>query len=100
LDFSGDGYRCSKSSIGTSLRDGVKLEWLDGRLANVDQWMPTVGDGGQVAFADLNFLKNLFGYRSFDELNFVIPDCYAIGDAAVLMDVLFPKTQTYVQPVC
>ncbi len=44
-----------------------------------------------VCFPDLTFLQLLFGYRSFDELDYAFADCFAEDEARPLVRALFPK---------
>ena len=80
-------------------RDGLRLSFEDGRI-RVQPWK-TVGEkGANAVFPGLTFLQLLFGYRSFQELDEAMADCYASGDEArVLLDALFPKAPSDVRPV-
>ena len=68
-------------------------------------WRATAGDVGQkgfgdAAFPDLTFLKLLFGYRSRAELADMYPDFIVWHDHhRALLDVLFPKRATYINPI-
>lgn len=85
----------------TFFRDGLKLVFKDGSLVEVERWKPEpLGQPGDAAFPDLVFLQLLFGYRSFEELNYAFADCYPENDDATgLLNVLFPKQTTNVWPV-
>ena len=52
--------------------------------------------GGAAAFPDLTFLQLLFGYRSFEELQYAFADC---DEAQALLTALFPKQASGVWPV-
>ena len=81
-------------------RDGLRLLFDHGRLAQVDHWMPAPADGGQAAFPGLTFLQLLFGYRNLEELRYAFADCWADGDQArLLLETLFPKQASWVWPV-
>jgi hypothetical protein len=46
------------------------------------------------------FLQLLFGYRSLEELEYAFADCYSeTPEAAVLLNVLFPKQASNVWPL-
>jgi hypothetical protein len=46
------------------------------------------------------FLQLLFGYRSFEELEYAFADCYADNnEATALLNILFPKQASNVWPV-
>ena len=84
-------------------RNGLRLVFDGGRLAEVEPWQPTPegeGDPGDAGFGDLTFLQLLFGYRSMDELDYAFADCWA-SDAKgrPLFDALFPKCHSNIWPV-
>ncbi|MBN1460432.1 MAG: GNAT family N-acetyltransferase [Armatimonadetes bacterium] len=70
-------------------RDGVRLVFARGKLKKVEAWKPAEGESASFPF--LTFLQLLFGRRSYEELNAAYADCEARGEAAVLLDILFPK---------
>ena len=85
----------------TFFRDGLRLVFKDGKLVQVERWKPEpLGQSGDAAFPDLVFLQLLFGYRSFEELEYAFADCYSDNEeATVLLNVLFPKQASNVWPV-
>lgn len=71
-------------------RDGLRLRFERGRLAEVEPWQP--GGGQSAAFPGLTFLQVLFGRRSAEELGLAYRDCLAADDEArLLLRGLFPK---------
>ena len=52
---------------------------------------PDYGDDPPAGCPPLVFLQLLFGYRSLAELRAIFPDVYAEPEAALLIDILFPK---------
>ena len=81
-------------------RSGLELEFASGRLAGVQAYDPASNQDGDAAFPDLTFLQLLFGYRSFDELQLSFADSWDKNEEArVLINVLFPKQPSKVQPV-
>jgi hypothetical protein len=80
-------------------RDGLRLSFEEGRI-RAQPWK-TIGEkGANAAFPGLTFLQLLFGYRTFEELDDALPDCFATSDEArVLLDALFPKVPSDVWPV-
>jgi hypothetical protein len=73
-------------------RQGLRLEFEQGRLAVVEPWQPQPRDEGQAAFPNLTFLQLLFGYRALDELRHAYADCWTNGDEArTLLTALFPR---------
>lgn len=78
-------------------RTGIRLQFKEGRLANLSSWRPTPGDGGDAAFPNLVFLQLLFGYRTPDELRYAFPDCWASSDEAQsLLEILFPRQESQI----
>jgi hypothetical protein len=81
-------------------RDGLRLVFERGRLAEAEAWMPTPEDGGTAAFPGLTFLQLLFGYRSLRELRYAFADCWVRGDETrALLEALFPKQASHVWPL-
>jgi hypothetical protein len=73
-------------------RDGVRLVFASGALADVSPWKPTRDAEGDARFPGLTFLQLLFGYRTLDELEYAFPDVRIASDATrALLVVLFPK---------
>jgi hypothetical protein len=59
----------------------------------VEDYTPMpVGHSGDAAFPGLTFLQLLFGYRTFEELDYAFPDCwYETDEVFGLLNALFPK---------
>jgi hypothetical protein len=85
----------------TFFRDGLKLVFEEGRLVDVNRWKPEpLGQPGDAAFPDLVFLQLLFGYRSFEELNYAFADCFPEKEeTTTLLNILFPKQTSNVWAV-
>jgi hypothetical protein len=85
----------------TFYRRGLKLIWVSGRLVGVENWRPAPqGHSGEAAFPELTFLQMLFGYRSFEELEYAFPDCWWENDQILgLINALFPKQFSDVWPI-
>jgi hypothetical protein len=78
-------------------RDGVRLGFRHGRLAQVERWPRPERHLATASFPDLTFLQLLCGHRSFEELRSFFPDCAARTDEArVLLAALFPKQPSLV----
>lgn len=77
----------------TFYRDGLRLKFEKGRLAEVAPYKPfPVGDDGNAGFPGLTFLQLVFGYRSLDELKHAFADCWTDrSDIIPLLGILFPK---------
>lgn len=79
---------------------GLRLAFEDGRLKEIESWMPTFAQPGDAGFPDLTFLQLLFGYRSLEELEYAFADCRTNTDeGSALLSVLFPKGPSYVWPL-
>ena len=81
-------------------RDGLRILIEKGSITNIEKWKPTPEDEGAVAFPSLTFLQVLFGYRSYDELQYTFADCWCDSEEVrVLINILFPKKLSDVLPV-
>ncbi len=73
-------------------RGGLRLAFDHGRLAAVEPWRPPdYGDHAHAGCPAGVFQQLLFGYRSLAELRAIYPDVWAGEEAALLIDILFPK---------
>lgn len=76
------------------------LGWENGRLTSIAPYQPKDFHDGHAFFPDQTFLQLLFGHRSLEELRRNFVDCSTRnGDAAVLLDVLFPRRPSWVSPL-
>ena len=73
----------------------MTLEFERGRLMEIGAFTPQHLHDGDAAFPGLTFLQLLFGFRSLSELRHAFPDCYAGGETALLLDILFPRRHSY-----
>ncbi len=74
-------------------RRGVRLVFERGKLARVEDWLPSTEERGDVCFPDLTFLQLLMGFRSFGQIRDAFPDCSARDErSATLADTLFPRS--------
>jgi hypothetical protein len=81
-------------------RTGLRIIIERGEITSIETWKPTDGEEGDTAFPDLTFLQMLFGYRSFEELEYAFADCWCDSEEVrVLLNVLFPKKLSNVYPV-
>jgi ribosomal protein S18 acetylase RimI-like enzyme len=68
-----------------------------GTIKEVGSYTPKNVEDGDVHFPDTTFLSLLFGRNSWEELNTVHADCYPrTAEAAVLINILFPKKPSWV----
>jgi GNAT superfamily N-acetyltransferase len=81
-------------------RHNMYLAFEQGRLAKIEGYEPTNVQDADALFPELTFLQLLFGYRSLQELDYAFADCYALSEeAAVLLDVLFPRRPSDLSPL-
>ena len=81
-------------------RDGLRLVFDLGRLAEVEDWEPGDAWDSAPGFPGLTFLQLLFGYRSLADLEYAFADCRVDGEEAhVLLDALFPRRPSHVRPI-
>ncbi|MBN2550046.1 MAG: GNAT family N-acetyltransferase [Anaerolineales bacterium] len=85
----------------TFYQSGLLLGFEDGMLVKAEPWKPTpVGHSGDAGFPGLTFLQLLFGYRSYEELNYAFADCWWDHELALgLLSALFPKHSSDIWPV-
>jgi len=73
-------------------RGGLRLQFEQGKLAAAEPWQqPDYGDDPPAGCPPLVFLQLLLGHRSLADLRAIFPDVYAEPEAALLIDILFPK---------
>ncbi len=81
-------------------RTGLRMRIEHGKIIAIESWKPTPKEEGEVAFPDLTFLQLLFGYRSFEELEYTFADCWCDAeDVRPLLHILFPKKLSAVYPI-
>ena len=81
--------------------DGLRLQFVEGKLVVAEPWQaPLYGNDASAGFPPFVFLQLLFGYRSLDELSAFLFDAWASPEAAVLLNAMFPKQTSIVQPLC
>ncbi|RME49592.1 MAG: GNAT family N-acetyltransferase [Caldilineae bacterium] len=85
----------------TFYRRDWRLVFEGGALAAIEPWQapPTNEEWTGAGFPPHTFLQLLFGYRSLDELRHAHADCWASDEPALLLDILFPKQPSWVQPM-
>jgi GNAT superfamily N-acetyltransferase len=80
-------------------RGGLRLAFDSGKLAVVENWQRPLWGEGKIGIPPLVFLQLLFGYRSLHELRSLYPDVWAEGDAASVLDALFPQRRSSLIPL-
>jgi hypothetical protein len=82
-------------------RDGFQLQFEQGTLAAVEQWRAQAKDDSDAALQcpPLTFLQLLMSYRSVGELSDFFPDVAAVGENRLLVDTLFPRLHSTIEPM-
>ncbi len=81
-------------------RGGLYLRFAQGKLDQVEPWRPPIyGDEATAGSPALTLLQLLLGYRSLDELRAIYPDVWASDKARLLLEALFPKQHSMVEPL-
>lgn len=80
-------------------RGGLRLAFDGGKLTATEDWRPPLWVEAKAGFPPLVFLQLLCGYRSLNDLRSIYPDVWAEGDAAPLLDALFPKRPSSLYPL-
>ena len=80
-------------------RTTLRLVFEKGKLTNVVEERMTGETEWFPAFPPRTLLQVIFGYHSRLEIAAAHSDCWAFGDAAVLLDALFPKRPSHVIPL-
>ena len=75
---------------------GLWLVFEQGKIVTVETWKPADAEEGHAAFPPLVFLRLLFGQCSLADLRSFYPDCWAKDEAAALLNVLFPQSNSCV----
>lgn len=81
--------------------NGFQMRFEDGRLAGVDPWRAPIKDEPDSALQcpALTFLQLLMSYRSLAELTEIFPDVESRREHRLLIDTLFPKRHSLVEPM-
>lgn len=81
-------------------KGGLRIVFEQGRIAFIEPWQaPIYGDEAGAGFPPLVFLQLLFGRRSLEELDAWHDDVWADDEPAMLLNILFPKQQSWVLPL-
>ncbi len=77
----------------TFYRNGIAMEWQDGKLIHVTPRTPApYGDLPHAGYPYNAFCQQVCGWRSLAELRAWYPDIWATATTAVFLDILFPKS--------
>ncbi len=81
-------------------RSGLKLDFKQGHIEDIEPLGPDALDDAIAGFPGLTFLQLVFGFPSMEELKHAHPDCYSKNDENQhLLNALFPKKCSDVWPI-
>lgn len=95
LEGSGAHLYTGELRIGFYGMKGIRFAFEGGRITDISNI--TGKDGYHAEFPWHLFLNVVFGHRTVEELNHILPDAYAGGRASVLLGILFPKQKSWVR---
>jgi GNAT superfamily N-acetyltransferase len=98
LSGSGAHRYTGRLRVGFATLSGVEITFEDGRLLSVERMQGK--DGYDAEFPNHSFWNVVFGHRTIDELEYVLPDVWATPKATVLLGALFPKHPSFVNGMC
>lgn len=80
--------------IGSFDFSGIRFAFEDGRISNIEA---ITGDDYDAQFPWHLLWNVIFGYRTVDEIHAIVPEAGGNPKAAVLLDILFPKGQSWLR---
>jgi predicted N-acetyltransferase YhbS len=84
----------------TFYQSGLKLTFANGQLAEIADFLPPSFREAGASFPELTFYYLLLGSRTFEELEYVFPDCFVRKQSDLaLLNVLFPKIPSSIWPL-
>ena len=87
----------SQKVIVNLYREAFELHFEGGKLLAVNN----IGfnDGGEIRIPPMQFTQLVLGYRSHEELRQNYPDVAVWGQVRLLVDVLFPKMDSFIYSI-
>jgi hypothetical protein len=82
-------------------RQGLHLRFEQGKLSEIAPWQAPVYEDSDTVLGcpPLTFLQLLLGYRTVDELRAIFPDVWVKDGQHLLIDTLFPRQHSIVEPL-
>ena len=82
-------------------RGGLRIVIDRGRVAEIDPWQAPIPEDDSTAMGcpPLTFVQLVLGWRSIEELTAIFPDVWHSSDKRLLIDTLFPKLLSRVEPL-
>lgn len=95
LEGSGAHRYSGELKIGFYDRTGLALTFERGHITDITPL--TVNDGYDITFPWHLFWNVVFCHHSYNDIHAILPDVWANPKAAVLLDALFPKKQSWLR---
>jgi hypothetical protein len=95
LENSGANRYSGDFKIGFYDLTGINITFEGGRITSIENI--TGKDGYDISFPYHMLWNVVFGHHTYDELRSVLPEVWASGKAAVLLDALFPKKKSWLK---
>lgn len=73
-------------------RDGIRLTFEKGRIAEINPYAPVDWQDGDAFFPDLTFLRLLFQADSLEQLRAAYTDCLVNTEGRALLEAMFPRS--------
>ncbi len=82
-------------------RQGLHLRFEQGRLRGVEPWQAPIPEDDTTVMGcpPLTFPQLVLGYRSLDELRAILPDVWVKEEQRLLINTLFSKQPSIVEPL-
>lgn len=98
------GANCYTGDLKINFSDltGLHIRFENGRIAEARDLVfnsPKEENETDARFAYNAFLNVLFGHRSFEEIELVMPETFVPRKAAVLLSTLFPRKRSRLMPI-
>lgn len=80
-------------------RETILLRFAAGKVTEVTNMGFTTGHEEPIRFPPLQFVPLVLGYRTWQELKAAFPDVGVTPQARLLVDTLFPKTESFIYTI-
>jgi hypothetical protein len=97
LEHSGAHRYTGELKIGFYDLTGISMKFECGRITSIETIQGK--DGYDISFPWHMLWNVVFGHHGYDDLRAILPEVWASGKAAVLLDALFPKKKSWLKGV-
>ncbi len=95
LQGSGANRYSGELKIGFYDLTGISIKFEQGKITGIETIQGK--DGYDISFPYQMLWNVVFGHHTYDELRAILPEVWASGKAAVLLDALFPKKKSWLK---